>query len=180
MSTKTDKKYKNYLTYVAGIAREYYEHKHTLDSLQSEMNNIKSRLSNTMAECFDTLSDDGKHVYIPLDSLDGTECVSITRVIVTKVAWDINKLKNMLPKKYRKSVIKKKYQVADWNGLFEFLKDSGIEFKELKRFLTYEEYVVESSIDRLIDLGFIEADEVKKCSIVDKMEPQYRVTVKKS
>ena len=168
----------NYLSIAIGIVKEYYEHKYSIDSLKIEFDDVKEKLSKIMNMCFDDISDDGKHIFIESEGIDDDKFV-VTRIISSKVTWDINKLKKVIPKKYRKSIIKKKYQVTDWQGMFQYLKDIGVDFDEFKKYLDCEEYVLESSIDKLIDLGYVDSDSIKECSIVETKEPQYRVSKKK-
>ena len=168
----------NYLSIVTSMVKEYYEHKYSIDSLKAEFDDVKESFSKIMGICFDDISEDGKHVFIECEGIDNERFI-ITRIISSKVSWDINKLKKVIPKKYRKSVIKKKYNVTDWNGMFQYLKSVGIDFDEFKKYLDCEEYVLEPSIDKLIDLGYIDSDSVKDCSIVVTKEPQYRVSKKK-
>ena len=168
----------NYLSIVTSMVKEYYEHKYSIDSLKAEFDDVKESFSMIMGICFDDISEDGKHVFIECEGIDNERFI-ITRIISSKVSWDINKLKKVIPKKYRKSVIKKKYNVTDWNGMFQYLKSVGIDFDEFKKYLDCEEYVLEPSIDKLIDLGYIDSDSVKDCSIVVTKEPQYRVSKKK-
>lgn len=168
----------NYLSIVTSIVKEYYEHKYSIDSLKAEFDDVKESFSKIMGICFDDISEDGKHVFIECEGIDNERFI-ITRIISSKVSWDINKLKKVIPKKYRKSVIKKKYNVTDWQGMFQYLKNVGIDFDEFKKYLDCEEYVLEPSIDKLIDLGYIDSDSVKDCSIVVTKEPQYRVSKKK-
>lgn len=168
----------NYLSIVTRIVKEYYEHKYSIDSLKAEFDDVKESFSKIMGICFDDISEDGKHVFVECEGIDNERFI-ITRIISSKVSWDINKLKKVIPKKYRKSVIKKKYNVTDWQGMFQYLKSVGIDFDEFKKYLDCEEYVLEPSIDKLIDLGYIDSDSVKDCSIVVTKEPQYRVSKKK-
>lgn len=152
----------------------YYSEKKTNEACNSSFEQVKIDFKNVMERYFDKFkNDDGK---IELD-VTGEQYSDITKIILsrvqpTKVTWNIQKLNELLDKKQKQLVIQKNYQVNDWPGFLNFLKDSGLKFSDIKKFISIEDSVRVNQLDKLIDLGLVDEEEVKKCSDI-KLSPAY-------
>ncbi|MDE7423057.1 MAG: hypothetical protein K2N51_05110, partial [Lachnospiraceae bacterium] len=104
--------------------------------------------------------------------------IIVTRVTPSTVEWDCKKLKQLLSSKERKLVIQKNYQVINWKGLFDLLKESGVDFKEFLKYVEVTETVRDKQLDKLIELGTIDEEEVKECSSVKLKSSYYKLTEK--
>ena len=161
--------------YVENVILWYYESKKAFDNHKAGFEGVKYDFKNIMEQHFDRFAEDNKITIYTGDKYSGVKNLIVTKINPSKVIWNIKKLKSILDKKQRKVVIKKSYSVNNWNGLFELLKNSGVDFKEFMKYVSYEEYVVESALDKLIDLGLVDEGEVKECADIKFSTPSYRI-----
>ena len=164
--------------YLKDVIYWYYETKKTADGIKKSFEEAKYDFGNIMEDIFDMFAEDNK-VKISSDGrYANIKHIIVTKVVPSKVFWHVNELKKLLSKKERKLVIRKVYSVKDWKGLLGFLKDSGIDFNEFKKYVTITEEVNEKELDKLIDLGLVNEEDVKNCCSISMKRPQYRITEK--
>lgn len=164
--------------YVRDVIYWYYETKKTADGVKKSFEEAKYDFGNIMEDFFDMFAEDNKIKISSEGRYANIKNIIVTKVVPTKVFWHVNELKKLLSKKERKLVIKKVYSVKDWKGLFDFLKNKGIDFNEFKKYVNITEEVNEKELDKLIDLGFIDDEDVKNCCSISMRRPQYRITEK--
>ncbi|MDE7433285.1 MAG: hypothetical protein K2N34_15425, partial [Lachnospiraceae bacterium] len=115
---------------------------------------------------------------VEVEDIKNVKKIIVTKVTPSKVVWDCKKLKLLLNPKERKLVIQKHYQVIDWRGLFGLLKEAGVDFKEFLKYVEVTETVRDTQLDKLIELGAIDEEEVKACSSVKLNGSYYKLTEK--
>lgn len=164
--------------YIQDVVLWFYEAKKTADNVKKSFEETKYEFSVVMEEYFDRMAEDNKLSVECEGRYSGVKKVIITKVVPTKVLWDLKLLKKLLSKKERKLVIKKNYTINDWHGLFKFLKDSGVDYDEFIKFVSVTEEVREKELDKLVDLGMVDEEEVKACCSIKLSRPQFRVTEK--
>lgn len=104
---------------------------------------------------------------------------SVSRVRRKKVTWDIEKLKQKLPKDVLKRALKRTIIIDDFSGLVKYLKSFGVDPLRFKAFLRVEEQVDEESLDQMYELGNVDHDMLNGCYAVELGEPLIRMTKKK-
>ena len=157
--------------YVTQMIKWYRDIKYSRDSAERTFNEAKYEFSQCMEQYFDKVATDDNKIEIPVTEI-------VTRVTPSEVTFDIPRLKKLLSKKEQKLVIQKNYQVTNWPGLFELLKESGVDFKEFLKYVSVTETVRDKQLDKLVELGAIDEEEVKKCSSVRLKSSYYKLTEK--
>lgn len=80
-----------------------------------------------------------------------------------KVTFLIDVIKNKLPKKLQKEVIRKEYRIINMDGLKDYLKDLGADPKVFKGFIQVIETVDKERMEQLYDFGEITLGQLKDC-----------------
>lgn len=106
----------------------------------------------------------------------GDKSIKVTKVRTKKILWDIEKLKQRIPKSITKQFINKTYVINDMQGLIEYLKKCGVEAKKFKKFIDVEEQVDNDILNNLSELGEIKAKDVKGCYELQLGEPYIKIT----
>lgn len=158
----------------------FWDVKHTYDTMCRDFEEEKFEFYTNMDIYFDKLCDsDGKITIKTSNFANGVKTVSVSKVVTAKVKFDIEKLKKHISdKNIQKKVIKRKYNVVNWYGLFEFLKSSGVNFKEFMKYVDYKEEVDESALDKCVEVGEVDVSVVRLCSKVETKSRHYRLTEK--
>lgn len=165
--------------YVEDMVRWFYGVKTSRDASERTFLDAKDDFHNCMERYYDAAANEDGKLEVGIDDIKNVKKVIVTKVTPTKVEWDCEKLKQLLvDKRQRKSVIQKQYQVINWTGLFKFLKESGVDFKEFLKYVEVTETVREKQLDKLIELGVLDDKEVKACSSVNFRSSYYRLTEK--
>lgn len=99
-----------------------------------------------------------------------------TRVVPTKVVWDVPKLKKKLDADVLSDVVKREYTVLDMVGLARYVKSLGGSQSKLKSFFLVSESVDEEAMDQAFEVGDITRDDVSGCFSVEVKSESYRVT----
>ena len=174
-----EKEREKLLRYISDRIQFYWETKKTFEGVQRSFDDEKIDFKREMDKYFDMVSDDDNKFAIDLR----TEVRGIKKVICQKISqveikFDVKKLKDVLTKKQQKAVIKKHYQVINWPGLLNLLKESGVEWKEFLKYVEISESVDEKALDKLFELGEIDAEEIQKCSDTRIKTQYYKLTEK--
>lgn len=164
--------------YVEDMVKWYYNIKLSRDASERNFQDAKFDFNTCMEKYFDMLSNEDGKVEVDIEDIKNVKKVIISKVVPSNVKWDCEMLKELLNKKERKLVIKKHYKVINWKGLFDFLKESGVDFKEFLKYVEVSEEVVEKQLDKLIELGALDEEEVKSCSSVNIKYCYYKITEK--
>lgn len=168
--------------YVKELALYYYQQKLTKDNVDRSFEEAKHEFKQQMDRYYDLAAgDDGKvDIDVSKDkNFIGLKSLTMTRVQPVKVVWHTEALRGVLNKSQRKQVIHKKFAVSSWQRLMKLLKESGVDWHEFLKCVNITEEVDEQALDKLVDLGEVDEDEVKACSEVRLGTPSYRFTEKK-
>ena len=164
--------------YVTQMIKWYRDIKYSRDSAERTFNEAKYEFSQCMEQYFDKVATEDNKIEIPVTEIKNCKKLIVTRITPSEVTFDIPRLKKLLSKKEQKLVIQKNYQVTNWPGLFELLKESGVDFKEFLKYVSITETVRDKQLDKLVELGAIDEEEVKKCSSVRLKSSYYKLTEK--
>lgn len=168
--------------FVQELALYYYRQKQTRDHVQRSFEDAQYEFKQQMDRYFDSAANDEGKVEIDVSqnvNFAGLKSLVMTRVQPAKVVWDVEGLHGVLDKKQQKQVLRKKYAVTNWVRLFKLLKDAGVDWHEFLKCISITEEVDENALDKLVDLGEVDEEEVKACSEVKLGTPSYRFTEKK-
>ena len=174
-----EKRRENMLNYISDRIKFYWESKRTFEATQMSFNEEKLEFKQEMDKYFDMVADDDNKFAIDLRTeVRGIKKVICQKISQVEVKFDINKLKDVLTKKQQKTVIKKHYQVVNWPGLLNLLKESGVEWKEFLKYVDVTESVDEAALDKLFELGEVDAEEIQNCSEARIKTQYYKLTEK--
>ena len=174
------KKYKDKLVnYIQDRIKFYWESKRTFDATSRSFEEEKLDFKKEMDKYFDMLADEDGKIMIDLrEEIRGIKRVICQRISQVEVKFDINKLKKVLTKKQQKYVVRKHYKVNNWPGLLNLLKESGVEWKEFLKYVDVSEDVDEKALEKLVELGEVDIDEIKDCSSTRIKTQYYKLTEK--
>lgn len=164
--------------YVSDMVKWYHGIKLTRDSVERNFQDAKFDFHTCMDRYFDVAANEDGKVEVEIEDIKNVKKIIVTKVTPSEVKWDFDKLKQLLSSKERKLVIQKHYQVINWKGLFDFLKESGVDFKEFLKYVDVTESVRDKQLDKLIELGIIDEEEIKECSSVRLKSSYYKLTEK--
>lgn len=179
MSKKENKN--NTEKFVIDSIKYYHHEKKSKEACEASFDEIKRDFYVTMERYFDKFANDDGKIEVDVSGEISTQFskLVLSRVQKSEVLWDIPKLKKVVvDDKHRELVFSKEFNVVDWPGFIEFLKESGIKFKDFKKFINISESVREKQLDKLIDLGLIDNDKAKKCCDVKLKPPYYTIREK--
>ncbi len=167
------------LNYVSDRIKFYWESKRTFDATQRSFNDEKFEFKQEMDKYFDSVADDDNKFTVDLRTeIKGVKRVVCQRISQVEVNFDIDGLKTILTKKQQKAVIKKHYQVNNWPGLLTLLKESVVELKEFLKYVDITETVDEAALEKLVDLGEANAEDLIDCSETRIKTQYYKLTEK--
>lgn len=157
----------------------FWEQKRIFDATKANFENDKYEFYNEMDKYFDTAADDDGKVIISMkDTVKGVSRIICQKITQMNITFNVNKIKKLLSKKEQKLVIKKHYKIINWPGLFKLLKDSGVEWNEFLKCVEVTEEVNQNELDKLIELGLLDIDKVKKCASSKVKSQYYKITEK--
>lgn len=158
--------------------RSFFKITQTKKNVENAYNEQKIDFENIMDVLFKRFSDDKGDAYVNGDeNVNGTQ-IKVHKVQQTKIKWDIPKLKKVIGEENFKDVVSKKYYIENFPLLIKLAKEYKIPWKEFKKCISYEENIVDSAVDKLVDLGKADEEEVKKCATVELKKPYYLLTEK--
>lgn len=164
--------------YVDDMIKWYHKVKISRDASERNFQDAKFDFNTCMDRYFDLVANEDGKVEVESEDLKNVKKIIVTKVTPSTVNWDCEKLKKLLSPKERKLVIQKHYQIINWKGLFDLLKESGVDFKEFLKYVEVTETVKDTQLDKLIELGAIDEEEVKACSSVKLKSSYYKLTEK--
>ena len=164
--------------YVSDMVKWYHGIKMSRDVVERNFQDAKFDFNTCMDRYFDVAANEDGKVEVDIEDVKNVKKVIVTKVTPSVVEWDCKKLKQLLNSKERKLVIQKHYQVTNWKGLFDFLKESGVDFKEFLKYVEVTESVRDKQLDKLVELGAVDEEEVKACSSVKLKGSYYKLTEK--
>lgn len=132
--------------------------------IQNQINGLQLLLNekkSTMAKYFDKTGE---------RTVSSDECTVYVQER-TSIEYDIDALREILPKEQFSSFVESTYTVYDWKAFCRFLKDNGISPKELRPYISITREVNQNKLSELYKRGVIKLTQLKGC---------YTATVKKS
>lgn len=150
------------------MVKTYFDTKAKFDSLTKRFEAIKKDFYDRMNEEFK--GHEIKHVYEFF-----AESYEVSKVVNSKVSFDIGKIERGLDREILKQVIIKTYQITDFSKFTEYLKSIGADFSEIKKYIAVTKDVDTSAIDRLSELGKVDAGTIEKAATVTQGKPYYKV-----
>lgn len=164
--------------YVEDMVKWYYGVKLSRDTSERYFQDAKLDFNTCMERYFDIIANEDGKVEVDVEDIKNVKKIIVTKVTPSNIKWDCDKLKKLLNKEEKKLVIQKHYTVVNWVGLFDLLKKSGVDFKEFLKYVEVKESVRENQLDKLIELGKLDEEEVKDCGLVNIKYSYYKLTEK--
>ncbi len=165
--------------YIIERIKFYNETKRSFEAAKRSFDDEKFEFKSEMDKYFDSLADeDGKIVVQMRDETMSFSKLICQRISQVSVEFHIPKLKKILTKKQQKSVIRKHYQVNNWPGLLNLLKESGVEWEEFLKYVNITESVDTAALEKLVELGDVDKELVIDCSNSKIKTEYYKVTEK--
>ena len=102
---------------------------------------------------------------------------SVSKKVDTKLEFFEDQLTAKLDKKLLKRIVNKKIEIDDLEGLVKFLKSYGVSPKEFKQYIKSSKEIDMDEIDRLVEIGDIQIEDLQGCY---KVEFDEEIRVKKT
>lgn len=168
MAVDVDKK-------ISILARKCKQAEEELKVAEAEYKKAKREFSDAMLEHYC----DSKRKTFVTDSIGGsTETITATKVERTHIEWFPEKLEKRLERSIAKQVLKKTYTIPNLPLLAKYLKAHNVDPKVFASYLEITKEVDVDALERLSDVGKIEARNIAGCYIVKTDKPYYRLTFK--
>ena len=100
---------------------------------------------------------------------------TVTRVIKTKMNYDIPKLKDKLSKDAYSKFLVKDIKVNDPDGLIAFFKKAKIDFADVSDFLNIDYKVDEKKLEEQLQLGVVTSKQVSEWATAETSDPYFLV-----
>jgi hypothetical protein len=168
---KDDEEQKNILI---RAVRSFYKITMTKKNIENAFVDQKNEFENIMDVLYKRFSNEDGNVYVEGGEVDN-KVIKVHKVQTSKVEWNFDKLRKLLGKD-SEEVIVKKFEVVNFPLLIKLAKEYGIPWSKFKKCIEYEDMVNERALDKLIDLGIVDKDEVKDCANVKLNRPYYKLT----
>lgn len=156
--------------------RSFFKITQTKKNVENAFNEQKIDFENIMDVLYKRFSSKDGDVYVDSDDNVNSTIIKVHKVQSSKVEWDTQKLRKVVGEEYSDKVMYKKYYIEDFPLLIKLAKKYKIPWKDFKKCISYEEVVRDSEIDRLVDLGELDEEEIKKCATVKLNKPYYKLT----
>lgn len=158
---------------------DFHKKQTEFKDIQSQFTDEKAKFNSLMEGFFESEALD-KSVVFTNYGVDGErESYTVTRVQKLSVDFDPEKLEKTLARDLAKSVVLKKYEIVDIDGLIAYLKECGVDPKIFKSFLHISKSVDSNELDRLEEVGKISREQVEGCYTVKRQKPYFTVSVKR-
>lgn len=171
--SKNDEEQKNILI---RTVRSFYKMTQTKKNVENAYNEEKIDFENIMDVLYKRFADADGDVYVDGTDELNTSKIRVHKVQTSKVSWDTKRLRKILGEKDSEDVITKRFQIVNFPLLVKLAKKYGIPWKDFKQCIEYEEVVIDKALDKLIDLGIVDEEEVKECATVKLNKPYYKLT----
>lgn len=150
------------------VVKSYYDTKEKFDTVSKKFDAIKK-------DFYSKMDGEFKENQTKLEVEYFAEAYEVTRIQKSNLEFDIGKLERSLDKETLKQVVVRHYAITDYERFVKYLKSIGADPAKVKEFLTVTKDVDTSAIDRLAELGKIDASVVEKAATVTKGKPYYKV-----
>lgn len=171
---KNDEEQKNILI---RTVRSFYKMTQTKKNVENAFNEQKNEFENIMDVLYERFMNEDGNVYVPSSDEINPASIKVHKTQTSKVTWDFDKLRKVLGKD-SDEIITKKFEVVNFPLLISLAKKYKIPWNEFKKCIEYEEVVNDNALDKFIDLGIVDKEEVMGCANVKLNKPYYRLTEK--
>lgn len=160
-------------------AMNFFQKQKKFKQIQTRFGEIKADFYNDMEDYFRCNGIDNKLTIDCDEYVEGNQTLVVTRVQSSKIEFNPDKLERALGKELSENVIQKHYEINDMIGLITYLKESGVNPKVFKSFISIRKTVNTKELDRLEELGMITAEQVKGCYTIKSQNPYFTVNIGK-
>lgn len=150
------------------VVKSYYDTKEKFDTVSKKFDAIKK-------DFYSKMDDEFKENQTKFEVEYFAEAYEVTRIQKNNLEFDVGKLERSLDKETLKQVVVRHYSITDYERFVKYLKSIGADPAKVKEFLAVTKDVDTSAIDRLAELGKIDASVVEKAATVTKGKPYYKV-----
>lgn len=157
------------------IAIEFFKKQKIFKKAQESFNEAKS-FFNDKAEEFFKQRGLSKVTFVTSDICN--DSLVIKRIQRKSIEFDADRLEKALGS-LSSSVISKHYEVIDFVGLVNYLKELKANPKVFRSFIKVTKKVDEKELDRLEALGKISADQIKGCYTLKCRDPYFTIDLKR-
>ena len=158
------------------VIATFFQKQKKFTQIQTQFNELKNSFYNDMEEYFSSNGIDGK-LTVDCDGVDEVNTFTVTRIQNSKVDFNPEKLEKVLGKELSRSVIQKRYEIVDMNGMVKYLKGCGVSSKIFKSFISVHKTVNVKELEKLEELGKISAKQIKDCYTVKSQNPYFKVRI---
>lgn len=169
------KKQKN-INWIEDRIKYFWERKRVFESTKLAFEEDKEEFYSDMDKWFDTLSGGEDKVKVSLNAMvKGVGSLVCNRIVTPLITYKED-LKLCMSKEQIKKVYKNKYEVKNWIGLLQLIRDAGIKRKDFLKYVDCKEYVDENALANLIEVGDINEADVRDCIVVRGTKRYYKVS----
>ena len=156
----------------------YYESKTGFEAHKNNFENIKSEFESDMELLYDKYANDNNEMRINTsDKYTGVTGLKVKKVQPVTTEINYEKFRHACKdSEVRKKCIRSTYKVTDILGLLSYLKEQGIRYKDVKKYLKREHTVDEQTVENLVEIGELEGEVVRESTLVRLKKPYYRIT----
>lgn len=158
------------------IAFNFFERQKQFKKSQAEFEEIKTEFYSEMTKLFEAENIEGS-ISFSDNFVDGN--LEVKRIQKSSIIFDAERLEKKLGKEIAKNVIVKKYEVIDMFGFIAYLKECNVDPKVFKSFLSITKSVDVKELERLEEIGKIDAKQLEGCYTIKKQKPYFTVGFKK-
>lgn len=158
---------------------DFFEKQTKFKDAQSQFNDEKAKFNSLMEAFFKNEALDKSVVFTESGVDEERKSYTVTRIQKSSIEFDPDKLEKSLGREIARSIILKRYEIVDIDGLIAYLKECGVDPKIFKSFLHISKSVDYTELDRLEELGKISHGQVKGCYTVKRQKPYFTVSVKR-
>lgn len=113
------------------------------------------------------------------DRFDEETKIKVNKVQKSNVVFNADKIEKRLDKNVSKSIIVKKYEINNIEGLIKYLKECNVDPKVFKSFLTITKSVDVKELERLEELGKVSLSQLNGCYSIKTQKPYFTVREKR-
>lgn len=159
--------------------RRLYEARKTYNEAKKYLDEVNKKeslyirnfmFSNCQEKFFEIILSEGMNYY------NNPVKLKVQEVVSRKIKWLLNKVKEGLTKEQYNKVVDKQYMIVDMPGLVKYLKSCGVNPKEFKKYLSVQETMNESKLEKAYDLGEVKRKQLEGCYEIVNSNPYIKIT----
>lgn len=158
-------------------AWRYFDKLQKYKAVKSKFDAIKDEFESEMESMFHGSDCNSMTVFNYNVSDDEPNALKVTKVERTSIKWDVDKLRKRIPSDIFKQVVHKEYRIVGMPQLIAYLKSCGVDPSIFKQHIVVEESVDQDAIDKMGELGYISAQRISGCYVVECNKPFFKVSL---